>query len=119
MGLFNRLPRPDALDCDELGIDLALCKAENTQFPLELEVSGRDVSELAVSSSKIFFTSSEASPRQNDNFEREERSICAGKCSLFFKMAENEGQLELYEDWGRVSFGQPLCNKSLNKNKSR
>ena len=22
-----------------------------------------------------------------------------------------------YEDWGRVSFGQPLCNKSLNKNK--
>ena len=91
----------------------------NTRFPLELEVSGRDVSELAVSSSKIFFTSSEASPRQDDNFEREERSICAGNCSLFFKMAENEGQLELYEDWGRVSFGQPLCNKSLNKNKSR
>ena len=119
MGLFNHLPRPDALDCDELGIDLALCKAENTRFPLELEVSGRDVSELAVSSSKIFFTSSEASPRQDDNFEREERSICAGNCSLFFKMAENEGQLELYEDWGRVSFGQPLCNKSLNKNKSR
>ena len=26
---------------------------------------------------------------------------------------------EPYEDWGRVSFGQPLGNKSLNENKSR
>ena len=55
------------------------------------EVSGLDVSELAFSSSKIFFTSSEASPRRDDNFVREERSIsriiCAYNCSLFFKMA--------------------------------
>ena len=73
--LFNRLPRPDVLDCDEFSIDLALCNAENTLFPPELKVSGLDVSELAFSSSKIFFTSSEASPRQDDNFVRDERSI--------------------------------------------
>ena len=55
--LFNRLPRPDELDCDEFSIDLALCDAENNRFPPELEVSGWDVTELAVCSSKIFFTS--------------------------------------------------------------
>ena len=108
--LFNRLPRPDVLDCDEFSIDLALCNAENTLFPPELEVSGLDVSELAFSSSKIFFTSSEASPRQDDNFVRDERSISkniwADNCSLFFKMARKwravKGQWEFYEDWGRV-----------------
>ena len=73
--LFNRLPRLDALDCDEFSIDLALCNAENTRFPRELEVLGQDVSELGVCSYKIFFTSSEASPRQDYNFERDERSI--------------------------------------------
>ena len=97
--LFNRWPRPDALDCDEFGIDLALCNAENTRFPLELEVSGRDVSELAVCS-----------------FERDERSICADNCSLFSKTGY-DGQRGLYEDRGRVSIIQPLCNKSLNENK--
>ena len=96
--IFNRLPRPDALDCDEFRIDLALCNTENTRFPLELEVSARDVSELAVCSSKIFFTSSEAFPRQDDSFERDERSICADNCSLLFKTTGYEDQRELYED---------------------
>ena len=70
--LFSHLPRPDALGCDEFSIDSALCNAENTRFPLEFEVSGQNVSELAVSSSKIFFTSSDASTRQDDNHERDE-----------------------------------------------
>ena len=100
--LFNCLPRPDALDCDEFSIDLALCNAENTWFPLELEVSGQDVSEPVVCSCKIFFTSFEASPRRDDCFKRDERSICADNCSLLFKMTGYDGQRELYEDWGRV-----------------
>ena len=70
--LFSRLPRPDALDCDEFSTDSSLCNAENTRFPLKFEVSGQNVSELAVSSSKIFFTSSDASTRQDDNYERDE-----------------------------------------------
>ena len=117
--LFNRLPRPDALDCDKFSIDLALCNAENTRFPLELEVSGRYVSELAVCSSKIFLTSSEASPRQDDCFERDKLSICADNCSVLSKTTAYDGQREIYVDWGRVSSSQPLCSKSLNENKSR
>ena len=85
--LFDHLSRPDTLDCDEFSLDRTLCNAENTRFPLELEVSGRDVLELTLSSSKIFFTNSGASPRQDDNFERDEWPICAENCSLFYKMA--------------------------------
>ena len=114
--LFNHLSRPHARVCDELSINVALCDAENTRFSIELQVSGRDVSELAVCSSQIFSTSSEASPRQHDSFERDEQSICADNCSLLFKMTD--GRRNFSEDWGRVSFSQPLCNKSLNGNKS-